>query len=204
MSYLDLTLPINATMPVDPADPPPNIQAVAQVEQDGYTLHTVTLGTHTGTHMDAPIHMIVGGKTLDQFPVDAFVGRGRLIVLIDKTYDIGQVRAADIQAGDVVLFRTGMSDLSGEPSYFSDYPAISEEIAQFLVEKRVKMVGVDACGPDHDPFPVHKILLGADVLILENLTNLKTLEGKDFTVFALPLALEDDGAPARVIAEIKE
>ena len=106
MRYVDLTMSVNDQMPVDPADPPPKIKSVASVEQDGYTLHTITIGTHLGTHMDAPIHMIAGAKTLDQFPVDTFVGRGRLITLKDKTYSLADVQAADIRPGDIVLFCT--------------------------------------------------------------------------------------------------
>jgi len=200
MQYIDLTMPINQQMPVDPADPPPKLEVVAEVAKDGYTLHNLTIGTHMGTHMDAPIHMIEGGKTLDQFGVEAFVGRGRLITLADKTYDLEAVKAAGIQAGDSVLFQTGMSGLTQDPAYFLDYPAMPEDVARYLAEKRVKIVGVDASGPDHEPFPVHKILLGADVLIIENLTNLQALQGKEFTVYALPIKLQVDGAPARVIA----
>ena len=81
---------------------------------------------------------------------------------------------------------------------------MSQEVAEYLVESKVKMVGVDTCSIDNaDGFPIHRILLGADILIIENLTNLDRLAGKNFRVFALPLNLQVDGSPARVVAELQ-
>jgi arylformamidase len=100
-----------------------------------------------------------------------------------------------------VLFYTGMGKKYTDASYFTDYPAMSEETAQFLVDAKVKMVGFDTGSADiHEDFPIHKILLAGNVLIIENLTNLDQLVGKNFTVYALPLNLQVDGSPARVIA----
>lgn len=88
-------------------------------------------------------------------------------------------------------------------SYYTDYPAVPEDIAQQLVDMKVKMVGVDMGSIDHDPFPVHKLLLGSDILIIENLVNVGQLVGKKFKVYALPLNLQVEASPARVIAEIE-
>ncbi len=96
-----------------------------------------------------------------------------------------------------------MSDVYYKPEYYDNYPAISENIGNYLVKKKVKMVGVDMCSIDHEPFPVHKILLKRNILIIENLTNLGALEGKSFKVYAFPIKLQIDGAPARVIAEVQ-
>jgi kynurenine formamidase len=147
--------------------------------------------------------MIAGGKTLDQVPIEQFVGRGRMIE-VGKAFDLEDIKQADVQEGDIVLFRTGMSENYQEPVYFEEYPAMSEEVASYLVDRKVKMVGVDAGSVDNaDGFPIHKILLGGEVLIIENLANLDKLTGKEFTVYALPIKLDIDGAPARVIAEVK-
>lgn len=148
-------------------------------------------------------HMVLGGKTLDQIAVDRFVGRG-VYLNVGKNISTELVRKADIQEGDIVLFHTGMSDVYDKPEYYDRYPAISEEIAHYLVAKRVKMVGVDMCSIDHEPFPAHRILLRKEVLIIENLTNLTVLGGKQFRLYASPLKLQIDGAPARVTAEILE
>jgi len=198
---IDLSVAINKQTPIYPGDPETKIEPAGVLERDGYTDHYVSIGTHAGTHVDAPIHMIANTKTLDQFPIEQFVGRGRYIKVESKTFDLKVVKSADIQADDIVLFHTGMSDVYHEAAYYEDYPAIPEDIANYLVQQKVKMVGVDMCSVDHEPFDIHKVFLSGNVLIIENLTNLGELAGKNFTVYALPIKLQIDGAPARVIAD---
>lgn len=202
MQLIDLSVSINESTPVYPGDPATKIQPAGILEKDGYEDHYVCIGTHVGTHVDAPRHMVANSKSLDQISVDAFVGRGVYIKIENKKFEIEQVKRADIQEGDIVLFHTGMSDVYHDSEYYENYPAITEDIANYLVEKKIKMVGVDMCSVDHEPFPVHRILLKNDILIIENLTNLAMLEGNKFQVYALPIKLQIDGAPARVIAEI--
>jgi|SRR5215217_2477570 len=199
---IDLSVPINERTPVYPGDPLIEIRQGGTVGVDGYQDHVIRLGTHIGTHIDAPSHMIDGGKSLDQFPLSHFVGRG-VHVPVDDEFTLLRLEKADIRAGDIVLFETGMSTRYHEPDYFEDYPVITEEVAHYLVDKKIRIIGVDTCSPDKDPFAVHKILLSNDVLIIENLTNLNQLAGKEFKVYALPLNVAMDGAPVRVAAEIK-
>ena len=85
--------------------------------------------------------------------------------------------------------------------YFQKYPNMPEELANFMVAKQVKIIGVDAPSPDRKPWPAHKILLKNEILIIENLTNLKELRDKEFKVYAFPAKYELDGAPVRVVAE---
>jgi arylformamidase len=203
MKYVDLSVAINEDTPIYPGDPKTSIKPAGVLDKDGYCDHYLSIGTHVGTHVDAPMHMIAGGKSLDQIPVDQFIGRGVYVDVTDGNFD--SVKSADIQEGDIVLLHTGMSTKYHKPVYFDDYPAMSDEIANYLVQKKIKMIGVDTCSVDNkDGFPVHKILLGGDVLIIENLTNLEQLMGKRFRLFALPINLQIDGAPARVIAEIEK
>lgn len=201
--FVDLSVPLNSQTPVFPGDPATQLEPAGDIEKDGYTDHRLSIATHTGTHIDAPWHMDAGGKTLDQFSVERFAGRGRLIEVQDSTFSFDAVKQAGLQTGDIVLFHTGWNNRYHETAYFEDYPALPEDIAHYLVKKQVSMVGFDMCGPDHEPFPVHKILLGGNVLILENLTNLDKLASKNFTIYALPIKLNVDGAPARVIAQIE-
>jgi len=198
---IDLTVPLNDKTPVYPGDPAIKISPAGILYKDGYQDHFVCSGTHVGTHMDAPSHMIAGGKNLDQFPLDKFSGRG-VYIKVDKEFNTEEIKKVPLQEGDIVLFHTGMSDKYHDPAYFDAYPAVAEDLAQYLVEKKVKIIGVDMCSPDKPPFPVHKILLGAEVLIIENLTNLGQLEGKSFKIHAFPVKLQVDGAPVRVVAEI--
>lgn len=200
--YIDLSVVLNEKTPVFPGDAPSKIEPAGDIDRDGYCDHLVSFATHVGTHIDAPMHMIKGGKSLDQIPLDQFVGRGKYVEVIDGNFDA--VKDVAIQEGDIVIFNTGMIKKYHDPIYFEEYPIMSEEIAQYLVDKKVKMIGIDAGNPDNqDDFPIHKILLGGNVLIAENLTNTDQLKGKEFTIYALPLNLQIDGAPARIIAEIK-
>lgn len=200
---IDLSVPLNAQTPIYPGDPATKIEPAGVLAKDGYCDHYISVGTHVGTHIDAPKHMLENGASLDKTPVEQFVGRGCYVDVRNGNFDA--VKNTNIQAGDIVLLHTDMSEKYHEAVYFEDYPAMSEEIADYLVSKKVKMVGVDACSVDNkDGFPIHKILLAGNVLIIENLTNLNELAGKKFDVYALPIKLQIDGAPARVIAEVKE
>jgi arylformamidase len=200
--YVDLSVAVNEKTPVYPGDAPVKIESAAIFERDGWTDHIVSVNTHVGTHMDAPLHMIKDGKTLDQIPLDQCTGRG-LIVPAEKDITLDAVKRAGIQEGDIVLFRTGMSERYHEPIYFEKYPVMPEAVAHYLVEQKVKMVGVDTGSVDNaDHFPIHKILLGGGVLIIENLTNLDKLPSGPCKIYALPMKLELDGASARVIAEV--
>lgn len=200
--FIDLTVTLNAQTPVYPGDPPTAIEPAGVLERDGWNDVRVSFGTHIGTHVDAPFHMLADGKKLDEIPVEQFIGRGRMVE-VKEPLTLESLEQADVQEGDIVLFRTGMSERYHKPIYFEDYPIMSEEIARWLVERKVKMVGVDACSvANQDDFPIHKILLAGDVFIAENLTDLGKLTGKDFKVYALPIKLDGDGAPARVVAEI--
>lgn len=201
MPLIDLSVTINESTPIYPGDPKTKIKPGAILDKDGYEDHYVGIGTHVGTHIDAPSHMVSSGQTLNLIPPDRFTGRG-IYIPVDKKFNIEEIKKANLRKGDIVLFHTGMSDVYHKPDYYNNYPAIPEEIAKFLVAKKVKMVGVDMCSVDHEPFPVHRILLKKGVLIIENLTNLKALKNKRFKVYAFPLKFELDGSPARVIAQL--
>lgn len=199
---IDLSVLINLDTPVYPGDKAPKIEPACVMDRDNCVDYYISIGTHLGTHIDAPAHMIAGGKGLAQIPLDTFVGRGRYVKVIDRVFDLEAVRSAGVLSGDIVIFDTGFAEMYHEPQYFTDYPILPIEIARYLVESGAKMVGFDMCSPDKEIFGIHKLLLGNDVLIIENLTNLGRLAGKDFKVYALPIKFELEAAPARVIAEI--
>lgn len=202
MKYIDLSVPINNQTPVYPGDPKHKITQAGVLETDGYQDHTLFMGNHLATHIDAPSHMLPKAKNLNDFSIDKFIGRG-VCIKIDKDFNEEKIKNIDIREGDIVLFHTLMSNHYQEPVYFEKYPVISSEIAKYLTKSKVRMVGFDTCSADNEKsFPIHKVLLGAEILIIENLTNLAELGGQEFKVYALPLKLEVDGAPARVVAEI--
>ena len=200
MSYLDLTHPFTANMPVYPGDAQPKLKRL--VDQEGCVNHQLTTGMHVGTHMDGPEHMLDNARQLVDLPIDHFFGHGVLLEAKNKTLDCHLLDNVSIQKGDVVLIHTGLSDKWGRDEYFVDYPEMTEDLAQALVDRGVKMVGLDTPSPDSAPFKVHKLFLGNDVLIIENLTNLSSLVGvNEFEVMALPLKIEADSALARVVAK---
>jgi len=201
---IDLTLRLNEETPVYPGDPKLKITIASTFEAEGYNGHSLTMGTHAGTHIDGPAHMIKDGKTLDTFLPERFVGRGRYVMVKNNIFTMADVIAAEIEEDDIVVFNTEMSYRLRDTAYFNDYPVMTLEIAEYLVECKVKMVGVDTCSVDNQPnFPVHKILLSNNILIIENLTNLEQLHGLASTIYALPIKIDLDGAPARVIADVR-
>ena len=195
--YLDLSHTLNNQTPVYPGDPAVEVSVAGSIPSEGYRDHKVVLGTHIGTHIDAPAHMIDAGTPLKDYSLDRFIGRAYCV----DGFDLESLRNLTLTNGDIVLFATGMSKQYHDPEYFTDFPVMSHEIVDYLIEKQVKLVGIDTGSADcDDGFPVHKELLGADILIVENLTNLDSLIGQTFDFMALPLKLEHDGAPVRAVA----
>lgn len=201
---IDLSVLITKDTPVYPGDPPPDIQPAGHIASDGYSDHVVSLGTHVGTHLDAPAHMLEGGKTLDHVPLDRLVGRGVCVPVKNGVFRVSDLEAADIQSDDIVLLHTGWGRHYHQEAYFTKFPTLPMECAEFFIKREVKMIGFDTCSPDVEPFDVHKALLRNNILILENLTNLDRLPSTNFEVYALPLNVGLDGAPTRVIAKTLE
>jgi len=196
--------------------------------RDGSTMHVIhQMTTHTGTHIDTPLHFVVGGKTVDQLPIEAFTGEGVVIDLSHKkageeiTVDDLSVFDQEINAGDVLMIYTGWGSKIGyTPEYLFEWPYLAEESAMYLVDKRVKAVGIDGLSiggwdgdlPGHGPIArkgspaeTHRILLGADIILMEALTNLdRVLEGgssnRAYFIYA-PIALKGaEGGPCRALA----
>ncbi len=198
---VDLSVALNQETPVYPGDPKIDIRQFAGLATEGYLGHSLHLGTHTGTHIDAPAHMIEGAQTLGKIPLEVFMGKAKLV----QGATIKAVENAEVGAGDIVIFDTGTSERLYDASYFTDYPVLSEDVTDYLLKKKVKLVGLDTCSADNTAsFPVHKKLLSAGVPIVENLTNLSALRDQTFQFFALPLKLDLDGAPTRAFAVIHD
>jgi kynurenine formamidase len=198
MRAIDLTMQIDERTPVFPGDHPPEFAQAATIEKDGASVTRLSFSSHFGTHIDAPSHMISGAKTLTDFPIGTFVGEA--IVLDVRGQRAIDHELAGVKQWDIVFFCTGHTRKAHEPGFFEANPVLSEALARKLVQKGVKIVGLDSFTPDNAPYPVHKILLGADILILENLVGLEELVGKRFECCVMPLKVKDaDGAPCRVV-----
>src|SRR5437763_11550661 len=120
MTFIDLSVLINERTPVYPGDPLIEIRPNGTLEKEGYAVHCVCLGTHVGTHMDAPSHMLAGGKNLDQFPLEKFSGRG-VYLKIEDNFNLEVVKKASLARDDIVLFDTGMSSVYDQPRYYYEY-----------------------------------------------------------------------------------
>ena len=205
MKYIDLTHTFDAEMPVYPGDPIPELVQIADLRKEGYTDYQIKTGMHVGTHMDAPLHMLEGGKRLSDIAVEKFLGKGCLIDARGASIvNADFLEKSGAKKDDIVFVMTGFSKKYREAEYYEKFPEIGEDFASKAIELGVKIVGMDTPSPDRPPFKVHKLLLGKEILIIENLTNLESLVGvKDFEVFALPAKLHTEAAPVRVIAKIK-
>lgn len=200
MTIFDLSHPITNHMPVYPGDPPVEVKVIADYKTEGYCDHTLSSSVHVGTHVDAPAHMIDGGKQLKDYPLERFM---LTAVCIDASagFDAKKIRES-VSKGLAVLFYTGASDHFAKESYWHDFPILSAECMEELISAGVGLVGLDSNPDTTEGFPVHKTLLGADILLVENLANLKQLVGKTFEFQALPIRLEKDGAAVRAIAKL--
>lgn len=205
MKIIDLTHTFTDDMPIYPGDPKASLEQVAFIEKDTFNDHKISTVMHVGTHMDAPLHMIANGKKMNEIAPDKFIGKGVVIDVRGKQkIDASVLNNIDIQEGSVVLLYTGFGSKYRTDDYFKGYPELGEDFAKKMVDLKVKIVGMDILGPDYDkPWATHKILLGNEILIIENLDNLdQLLDVKDFEIIALPLKLKADASPVRVIAKI--
>jgi kynurenine formamidase len=202
--YFDLSHTLGITTPVYPGDPKVELSLSHSFEDFGFSMLRFQSGLHVGTHIDAPLHMIPSGKKLSDYPAEKFIGPGRLLDLSDGSrIDAAGLKKFEtqIRPGDIAVLYTGWSKHFGSEKYFLDYPEVQPDFAHRLVELGVKILAMDLPSPDRAPFVVHKILLGADVLIVENLCNLASLKSlRHFEIMACPMKIDAEAAPLRVIA----
>ncbi|QDT08388.1 cyclase family protein [Planctomycetes bacterium K23_9] len=204
---------IDLTLKVEPGMRGVEFETKYTVTENGWNAKTLHLYSHSGTHMDSPFHFEAGPQTIDQIPLADCIGKAWLIDLDDippKTPITVQhlgVAADQIAAGDAILLRTLWSRHVRDASYYRDnFPPISPELAQWMVDRKIRMVGVEPPSvADVNDLPavtlIHKILLGANIIIVEGLTNLEQLNGPTCLFGALPLKIADgDGAPCRAFA----
>lgn len=188
-----------------PGDPGFHIErAEDQAKGDTATVSKMTLGVHTGTHMDAPLHYIQGGRTIDEMPLNATVGRARVIEIRDpKSIKREELVGHLIGSGERILFKTSNSDHAWATDQFDEnFVFISADAARYLVECGVVCVGVDYLsvgGYREDGPETHHALLDAGVWIIEGL-NLSGVEPGEYEMICLPLKLMGaEGAPGRAI-----
>ncbi len=201
MKVHDLSFAIEKGMPYFQGDPIPQVNQFKQISKDGYNVKEIHLGTHTGTHVDAPSHFIPGGKTIDKFSPLELSG---IATCID--YDPGVGVRLPREKFPVILLYTGYNEKWREFSTFKGFSYISPKDAEMIREYGAKLVGIDSPSAEKEgstDFETHHILLGGGIPIIENLNSreLKNIVDKTFYLLAIPLVIsEGDGSPMRVIA----
>ena len=200
----DISVPDCPGMHSYPGDPTIEVtQARAIAKGDPANLTHLSLGAHTGTHVDAPAHFIDGARTLEQMPLDHMVGEATVLDLRGRrTIDAAALADQDVHDGDIVLCKTDNSALWARDGFQEGFTYLTLDAAEVLVARGVKTFGLAYLSIEEfgsKTFAVHKLLLGRNILIIEGL-NLSAIEAGRYFLSCLPLNLQGvDGAPARAV-----
>jgi arylformamidase len=202
-SVYDVTVPLTPGLPVYPGDPPFQIEPIHPDGPTPFRLSRMSLGTHTGTHVDAPAHLVPAGATVDALPPEILIGKARVVEILARE----RIERLDLEAQDLrddlrILLKTRMSGQMLKPGFQEDHLYLSGDAAAYLAQAGLKLVGFDYISVDRygaADFPAHHALLEAGVVIVEGL-DLSEVEPGEYDMTCLPLRVAGgDGAPARVI-----
>lgn len=202
---IDLSHILTSGTPAYPGDPPLVLEQTASLKQDHFVSYHLATGLHTGTHLDAPMHLVEDSRFAADFPPDAFTGQGVLLDVSSQPVIDYQPRYETLVAPhSIVLLYTGWDASFGTPEYFKGHPVISPAFCDFLIRRQIKMLGMDFPSPDYPPFLLHKKLLRHTIFLLENLTNLQSLKPyPHFEVYAFPLRLQAEASPVRAVCRVE-
>ena len=203
--WIDVSVNLKEGMARWPDDPEVRIEKMLDMDRgDICNVSVLSMGSHTGTHMDAPCHFVKNGKSMDEMPFEAAIGRARVIAIRDpESIKTKELERHGIRAGERLLFKTRNSPRCWKTDVFvEDFVYLSEEAAGYLVQKRVRTVGIDYLsvgGYKADGARIHLALLRAGVWVIEGL-NLTGVKPGAYQLVCLPLRIfSGDGAPARAV-----
>ena len=205
MKVYDISLTLRPRMPVYPGESTPLLEPTSDMERgDSYNVSRLTISTHTGTHIDAPLHFLAGGASVDQLPVDVLVGPAQVLEMtVEQEITAADLEAAAIPPGtERLLFKTRNSRLLDDEDFRRDFVYLTLDAARWLVERGVRLVAIDYLSVeemDADPNIVHQTLLRAGVVIVEG-ADLRQVAPGPYLLACLPLKLEGaDGSPVRAV-----
>jgi len=206
MEIIDISLAIHPAMPVWPGDPPLELERIATIGEDSAAnVSRMASGVHIGTHVDAPLHFIEGGASIDQLALELFIGRAYVAEFdAEHHLDRASLDAAGIPPGvERLLLKTSNSEhwRRDNRRFEESFLAVSATGADWLVESGIRLVGVDylSVAPFNDSVPTHQRLLSAGVVVVEGL-DLSAVSAGWYTLYCLPLKLVgSEGAPARAV-----
>lgn len=212
-NVIDLSRTISEDMPVYPGTEKPVIINPCTIDGCGFAEKKITLYSHTGTHMDAPSHILAGAPCLEDLGIRHFIGSGVVIdlsrnAILNRNIELSDLMAFKdiLESKEFILLYTGWGRYWGNDEYFKEYPVLTNEAAIWLAGFNLKGIGIDMISIDVFDTPdmqIHKIFLGRNIVIIENLFNMPELIGRDFTFCCFPLKLENsDGSPVRAVAII--
>jgi arylformamidase len=213
MSIIDLSHNLISGDLVLDGEQNPKLEEISNIKAKGYAVTLISIHSHTGTHIDAPSHMIEGAKTLTSFPISKYYGQGMMIQckeFANKEIPLSYLQQFEesISKAEFIILNTGWDQKWNTLEYFKNFPVLSEESASWLSRFNLKGIGIDSISIDHidsQTTPIHKILLSNEILIIENLTNLNELTNKSFNFQCMPIKFKDiEGSPVRAVAHINE
>lgn len=207
MKFYDITLTIKPSMPVWPGDPKVTLERVSKIEEGANAnVSKISMSVHTGTHMDAPVHFLQGGKSIDTLPLEILIGPVQVIQLPDSVETINAAvleQAGIAQVTERLLIKSRNSAYWANPddSFKTGFLAVEADGAAYLVQRGVKLVGIDylSIAPYKRSRPTHEVLLKAGMVILEG-ADLSAVPAGFYQLICLPLKLGgSDGSPARAV-----
>jgi len=204
MKLIDVTVPLDSNLPLYPGNTPFRLEPIKRIAQgDSSNVSTLHLSAHTGTHVDAPSHFFEGAAGVDALPLELLFGRTRVVEITSHTH-LGPTELSGVNLSEDIrlIIKTPNSRLWRSPEFRTDYVGVTEAGARYLVERGVKVLGVDYLSVEEfgkAGAPAHHVLLGGGTIVIEGL-NLSEVDPGTYEMFCLPLrVVGSDGAPARVV-----
>ena len=206
---VDLSWEFTADTPIYPGDPEPSVTVATTLENEGYNLSTLVMGTQTGSHVDAPYHFSNEGATIDQMELDFFLGDAIVVRVTDKkaeeaiTMEDIEPYKEQITPGKIVLFNTNWYKKRGTEEFFH-HPYVNGEVAHYLVEQGVRFIGIDTINADQTggtEFPVHDLFSEKRLMIRENWAYFDRIDFENPYIIAIQMKVVGcDVSPVREIA----
>jgi len=204
MKFFDLSHQIYDGMPTYPSDPNISVKLVKNIREHNSLLHEFSMGTHTGTHLDVPSHIIKNGKSLEDFPINSFTGKA-IKINIDECESLSDIN----DKFDGIILNTGWHKNYKDPNLFygSNRPTIPDKLVEYSLSQKIKFFGCDLPSVDssgNKNKPIHSSFLKSEVIIYESLANLDVLPSfKLINFYGFPLSILNlDGSPVRAVAII--
>ena len=203
MKLIDVSVPLDSTLPTYPSNTPFTLEPIKRIARgDSSNVSTIHMSAHAGTHVDAPRHFFDGATGTEALPLEMLCGRARVVEITSRKISSDDLATIDLSEDIRVLFKTHNSRLWADPTLHTEYVGVTESGARHLVDRGVKVVGVDYLSVElfkTAGAPAHHVLLGAGTIVIEGL-NLRDVDPGVYDMYCLPLrVVGSDGAPARVV-----